>query len=65
MTISPADPVVPFGKYAGKNASDIPVDYLDWLIDQSWVNEQLKIDVESHLNGPRRAEWQRISQEDD
>ena len=60
VSLSPADPVIPFGKHKGKQASDIPVSYLDWLVDQPWLHEQLRIDVESHLNGARRAEWERM-----
>lgn len=50
------DPVIPFGKYSGNYASDIPVSYLDWLIGQDWLNSDLENEIHEHLK--TRPEWQ-------
>ena len=31
------DPM-PFGKYKGRRMEDVPAAYLDWLIDQAWID---------------------------
>ena len=56
------DPIIPFGKHKGELCSDIPVDYLDWLIGQDWLKPQLKAEIEAHLES--RTEWRRMGQED-
>lgn len=61
MMEPPADPVLPFGKHRGKNASEVDVDYLDWLIGQDWLRPKLREALESHLMG--RAEWRRMGEE--
>ena len=48
MTETP-DPIIPFGKHAGKYASDIDVSYLDWLIGQGWLNPVLEREIHEHL----------------
>jgi len=52
------DPVIPFGKHKGKYASDIDVKYLDWLIGEDWLRQELKQQIEAHLR--TRPEWLRI-----
>jgi len=57
-----ADPKIPFGKYKGKFASDIPVKYLDWLIGRDWVYKKLKDEILEHLQ--TRPEWHCLGEED-
>jgi len=55
------DPIMPFGKHGGKPISDIPVEYLDWLIGEQWFVTkfyELAEQIERHLEG--RVEWQRM-----
>ena len=33
---------VPFGRYRGKRWSDVPSEYLDWIIQHSHLNEEIK-----------------------
>lgn len=58
MADPPADPVIPFGKHRGKFASQIDVEYLDWLIGQHWLRGSLRAEIEKHLAG--RSEWHRL-----
>ena len=57
----------PWGKHKGQMVSDIPTDYLDWLIGQSWMdaakNKALKFKVEAHLQ--TRADWMRMETSDE
>ena len=54
--------VMPFGKYKGEELSNIPTEYLDWLIGQDWMNgRDLQRDILTHLR--TRAEWHNM--EDD
>lgn len=55
------DPVMPFGKHKGSNASDIPVEYLDWLIGQEWLRPAFKAQLEAHL--ATRPDWKRMDDE--
>ena len=52
---------IPFGKHKNKAISECPIDYLDWLIGQEWMDEKfadLKEEIEEYLrNSP---EWQRM-----
>jgi len=52
------DPIIPFGKHSGKYASQINVDYLDWLIGQDWLEPEIEKQIHLHLK--TRAEWQRM-----
>jgi len=40
---------MPFGKYKGKAISECPIDYLDWLIGQDWLDASLKEEIEEYL----------------
>lgn len=53
-----SDPILPFGKHKGQKVSDVPVEYLDWLIGQSWLNADLRELIEAHLKD--RPEWHRL-----
>jgi len=55
------DPVLPFEKHRGKYASQVDVEYLDWLIGQDWLKRDLREGIEAHLQ--TRAEWHRLGQE--
>ena len=52
------DPIIPFGKHRGKYASDIPAEYLDWLIGQEWLKPELEQEIFQHLRA--RAAWHRL-----
>lgn len=45
----PADPVIPFGKHFGKYASQVGIEYLNWLVAQPWLQEPLKGELRDHL----------------
>ena len=56
-----AETTIPFGKHKGSAISECPVDYLDWLIGQEWLDEKfssLKDEIEEYLNSC--PEWQRL-----
>lgn len=40
---------ISFGKHAGKRIKEIPVDYLQWMAGQQWVEGDLRKAVESRL----------------
>jgi uncharacterized protein (DUF3820 family) len=52
------EPILPFGKHKGEHLSEVPVEYLDWLIGQDWLRPALKKQIEAHLL--TRPEWQRL-----
>jgi uncharacterized protein (DUF3820 family) len=53
------DIVMPFGKHKGKTISECPVEYLDWLIGQDWMEcRDLKADILKYLEGC--PEWKRM-----
>lgn len=56
------DPILPFGIHKGEAASDVPVEYLDWLIGQDWLRPELKRQIEDHLRS--RPEWERLGDDD-
>jgi len=46
--------VLDFGKYSGSALSEIPLDYIRWLVDQDWFCENpLSEFVEEYLEGER------------
>jgi len=52
---------IPFGKHKGVAISECPVDYLDWLIGQEWMDDKfpdLKSEIEEYLYSC--SEWQRM-----
>ena len=50
---------MPFGKYKGDAISECPIDYLDWLIGQEWLNEDLKEEIEDYLRSC--PEWHNLT----
>lgn len=56
------NPTLPFGKHKGEQASDVPVEYLDWLIGQDWLRPQLKGDLTEHLKS--RPDWHQLGDKD-
>ena len=52
------DPIIPFGKHKGKYASQVDVQYLDWLIGQDWLKPEFEAEILAHLK--TREEWQRM-----
>jgi len=41
---------MPFGKYKDEEIDDVPIAYLDWLVDQGWVDPVLLLNIENHLD---------------
>ena len=41
-----------FGKHKGEKMEDVPASYLDWLIDQSWIDSwpAIKRYIEKNLD---------------
>ena len=33
---------IPFGKYKGEQITEIPDEYLEWLLDQDWFKDKFK-----------------------
>ena len=54
------DPILEGGKYMGQCISQVPTDYLDYLLDQPWMAEDLNAAILRHLR--TRADW--LRQED-
>ncbi len=52
------DPTIPFGKHKGSKASDIDAEYLDWLMGQDWLFEDLRDQLQQHLEG--RQDWRQM-----
>ena len=50
-------PGVCFGKYRGGVWSDLPLDYLDWVIEKSDLSEDVKFTAEHH----RRAALDQVA----
>jgi len=56
-----SEKTIPFGKHKGKTISECPIEYLDWLIGQEWMDEKfpdLKQEIEDYLFSC--PEWQRM-----
>jgi uncharacterized protein (DUF3820 family) len=55
------DPVIPFGKHKGKHASEIEVEYLDWLLGQDWfIDKFTKISEEVLQHLKTRQDWKNL-----
>lgn len=50
------EPVIPFGRYAGKKVSDVPRNYLKWLVHQLGPETELRAALEYHLKDKRTGE---------
>jgi len=50
--------IIPFGKYEGMAISECPIPYLDWLLGQDWVKDDLKEDIQEYLVSC--PEWKRM-----
>lgn len=60
------DIVMPFGKHKGTIISECPIEYLDWLIGQDWMEgRDLKTDIEKYLEGSPERQRDRIQNYDD
>ena len=56
------DPIIRFGKtHKGKRVSECPTEYLDWLLGEDWLFEDLREAIESDLEG--RADWHRMGED--
>ena len=52
--------VIPFGKYKGRTIASVGrndegLRYLDWLVGQPWLRQELKVQVEVYLHHPSVA----------
>lgn len=56
-----AEKIIPFGKYKGWAVSECPIEYLDWLLGQDWLFEDLREDIEQYLEGC--AEYHRFGKD--
>jgi len=43
------DSIMPFGKYAGRPLSEVPVNYLVWLYENRKYNRELRVYIEENL----------------
>ena len=43
---------MPFGKHKGRNFDQIPVDYLNWLLRQKWLQAGIRREIEEYLEDP-------------
>lgn len=43
---------MPFGKHAGKKLDEVPLMYLDWLLGQDWLRDNLREPIRLYLNDP-------------
>lgn len=48
----PADYVLHFGPHKGKALHEIPLTYLDMIIEKSWLDAGTKSVIEEHLGDP-------------
>ena len=57
------DVKIPFGKeHRGKRLADCPVEYLDWLIGQDWLFDDLKFKITTHLKS--RPDWHTLDDDE-
>lgn len=48
----PGAVVLTFGKHKGERIEDVPLRYLDWLVDQDWLFPDVKQAVKAYLAKP-------------
>lgn len=53
---------MPFGKHKGIRFENIPVKYLDWMIDQD-ISADLKAAITNHLQSERKSEWEALEED--
>lgn len=53
-----SETIINFGKHKGSTISECPIEYLDWLLGQDWLFEDLANDIKEYLKGS--AEYQRM-----
>ena len=47
--------VIPFGEHKGERLDEVPLKYLDWLLGQDWVFDDLKRKIRKYLEDPAIA----------
>ncbi len=50
MTAESSDFVLPFGKFRGECLEKVPLWYLDWLVEQTWLRDPAKAAIEMYLS---------------
>ena len=45
--------MMPFGKYRDQSFDEIPDSYFRWLLEQDWLFDDLRADIEAYLSGKR------------
>ncbi len=45
---------LPFGRHKGRDISAVPLEYLLWLRNQTWLSDYLKITIDSELEVRRQ-----------
>lgn len=54
---SPPAGTMPFGKFKGHPLADLPDWYIDWLLEQDFVTEPLRADIEKEAETREEAEF--------
>jgi uncharacterized protein (DUF3820 family) len=47
--------IIPFGKHKGEMVMDIERPYLEWLLEQEWLNPKLEKAITEHLERRDRS----------
>ena len=47
--------IMPFGKHRGKALNDVPLDYLDWLLDSQTLYPETRNAIKAYLEQPEIA----------
>jgi hypothetical protein len=61
MNQPPPNPVIPFGKFKGERASEVKIEYLDWMIGLENLREPFKSELLAHLHS--RSDWKGMDDE--
>jgi len=56
-----SEKTIPFGKYKGRTISECPIEYLDWLIGQDWLFDDLKEEIGTYLE--QCPEWHNLGKD--
>ena len=45
---------IPFGKYCGRSFNEIPLNYLEYIVRQDWLDEDLRDRINSNIRNRKR-----------